>query len=85
MDELAVGRFAEGATAGRHDHICESLELFAERVMPDLKEREDDRVRRKMEALAPHLEEAMKRKRFMEPLVDAEIPEMEALGRQVVQ
>ncbi|MGH0033489.1 MAG: LLM class flavin-dependent oxidoreductase [Myxococcota bacterium] len=77
--------FIQQGGKNRHEHICESLELFADRVMPDFKERVDERERRKMEALAPHLEAAMERKRFMEPLADADIPEMEALGRQVVQ
>jgi alkanesulfonate monooxygenase SsuD/methylene tetrahydromethanopterin reductase-like flavin-dependent oxidoreductase (luciferase family) len=77
--------FIQQGGKNRHDHICESLELFAEKVMPDFKERIDERERRKMEELGPHLEEAMKRKQVMPTLDDAEIPVMEALGRQVVQ
>jgi alkanesulfonate monooxygenase SsuD/methylene tetrahydromethanopterin reductase-like flavin-dependent oxidoreductase (luciferase family) len=77
--------FIQQGGKNRHEHICESLELFAERVMPDFKERLDERERRKMERLAPALEAAMSRKQRMEPLGDPDIPVMEALGRQVVQ
>ncbi len=77
--------FIQQGGKNRHEHICESLELFADRVMPEFKERSDEREKAKMERLAPHLEEAMQRKRLMEPLADPDIPEMEALGRQVVQ
>jgi alkanesulfonate monooxygenase SsuD/methylene tetrahydromethanopterin reductase-like flavin-dependent oxidoreductase (luciferase family) len=77
--------FIQQGGKNRHEHICESLELFAERVMPDFKERLDERERRKMERLAPALEAAMSRKQRMQPLGDPDIPVMEALGRQVVQ
>jgi hypothetical protein len=36
-----------------------------------------------MEELAPYLEEAMKRKRWMKPLSDDEIPLVEAYGRNI--
>jgi len=51
----------------RHDHICESLELFAREVMPEFLER-DERLRGlKAERLAPHVEAAMARKRSRAP------------------
>jgi alkanesulfonate monooxygenase SsuD/methylene tetrahydromethanopterin reductase-like flavin-dependent oxidoreductase (luciferase family) len=46
----------------RHDHICESLELFAREVMPDLREGEDAREKAKAERLAPAVEAAMGRR-----------------------
>ncbi|MFP6578838.1 MAG: LLM class flavin-dependent oxidoreductase [Myxococcota bacterium] len=76
--------FIQQGGRNRHEHICESLELFAEKVLPDFKENEAQRERAKLERLAPYLEAAMGRKQFMPALTDDEIPEIEALGRQVV-
>ncbi|MGH7899499.1 MAG: LLM class flavin-dependent oxidoreductase [Candidatus Binatia bacterium] len=45
-----------------HEHICESLELFAREVMPEFSDRDEPLRRRKAERLAPHLEAAMARK-----------------------
>ncbi|UCE84877.1 MAG: LLM class flavin-dependent oxidoreductase [Deltaproteobacteria bacterium] len=77
--------FIQQGGRNRHEHICESLELFCERVMPDFKEREADRERAKLEALAPYLEKAMERKTWLRELDDAEIPEIVAYGRTVAQ
>jgi len=77
--------FIQQGGKNRHEHICESLELFAERVLPDFKQQEPERERRKLEALAPHLEKAMERKPWMPGLAESEIPVLHALGRQVVQ
>ncbi len=46
-----------------HEQICESLELFARRVMPEFHEHEAERQRRKADELAPYVEAAFKRKR----------------------
>jgi hypothetical protein len=51
--------FIQQGGRNRHDHICESLELFAARVLPDFKERHERKVREKAEALAPYIERAM--------------------------
>jgi alkanesulfonate monooxygenase SsuD/methylene tetrahydromethanopterin reductase-like flavin-dependent oxidoreductase (luciferase family) len=77
--------FIQQGGRNRHEHICESLELFASKVMPGFRERHDARLRKKREELAPHLEAALARKRFLPPLADDEIPEIHALGRQIVQ
>ncbi len=77
--------FIQQGGKNEHDHICESLELFADRVLPEFKEQEAERERKKLEALAPHLEKAMQRKEWMKELADPEIPVLQALGRQVVQ
>ena len=53
--------------------------------MPEFKEREAAREKEKMEELAPYLEEAMKRKKWMAELKDDEIPNVEALGRQIIE
>ncbi len=77
--------FIQQGGRNRHDHICESLELFSEEVMPEFKEKEAERERRKMEELAPYLEQAMARKQKMRELSDDEIPAIPALGRQITQ
>ena len=75
--------FIQQAGRNRHEHICESLELFAAEVMPEFKEREAERERRKMEELAPYLEAAMARKANMPSLADSDIPVFKSLGRKV--
>jgi len=77
--------FIQQGGRNRHEHICESLELFADKVLPDFHEKEAEREARKLEALAPHLERAMERKVRMPALADDRIPVLQALGRQVVQ
>ena len=77
--------FIQQGGNNRHEHICSSLELFAEDVMPEFVEREAERERAKLEELAPYLEEAMQRKRVMAPLADDEIPEYAAYGRQIYE
>jgi alkanesulfonate monooxygenase SsuD/methylene tetrahydromethanopterin reductase-like flavin-dependent oxidoreductase (luciferase family) len=77
--------FIQQGGKNRHDHICESLELFASSVMPEFKERESARWAAKLERLGPAIERAMQRKRWLRPLDDAEIPEIVALGRQIVE
>ncbi|MBM4265451.1 MAG: LLM class flavin-dependent oxidoreductase [Deltaproteobacteria bacterium] len=77
--------FIQQGGRNRHEHICESLELFAGEVMPEFAARAEERERAKRERLAPILERAMARKKWMRPLEDAEIPEIHALGRQIVE
>jgi hypothetical protein len=66
--------FLQQAGRNRHDHICESLELFAAEVMPAFKAEAAEREARKAAELAPYLEAAMARKRWLAPLADHEIP-----------
>ena len=42
--------------------ICEALELFADRVLPEFKAKNAAREAKKAEALAPYIEAALKRK-----------------------
>jgi alkanesulfonate monooxygenase SsuD/methylene tetrahydromethanopterin reductase-like flavin-dependent oxidoreductase (luciferase family) len=77
--------FIQQGGRNRHEHICESLELFAAQVMPEFAERTEARERAKRERLGPAIEAALARKQWMRPLEDDEIPEIEALGRQIVQ
>jgi hypothetical protein len=87
FDDAGVDQVAFIQQAGRneHEHICEALELFATEVMAEFKEREAARVAKKAEELAPYVEAAFKRKEWMKPLADDEIPKVVALGRQVAE
>jgi len=77
--------FIQQGGKNRHQHICEAMELFAAKIMPEFKAEEEERERRKMEELAPYIEAAMKRKKYMKPLADDEIPTFLALGRQITE
>jgi alkanesulfonate monooxygenase SsuD/methylene tetrahydromethanopterin reductase-like flavin-dependent oxidoreductase (luciferase family) len=54
--------FVSQAGRNRHEHICESLELFARDVMPEFAEREPDHTKAKLERLAPAMEAALARR-----------------------
>jgi alkanesulfonate monooxygenase SsuD/methylene tetrahydromethanopterin reductase-like flavin-dependent oxidoreductase (luciferase family) len=77
--------FIQQGGKNRHEHICASLELFAAQVMPEFKEHEEERQRRKLEALAPHLDAAMQRKQCMPALADDDIPVIEAYGFAIAE
>ncbi|MBI1212557.1 MAG: LLM class flavin-dependent oxidoreductase [Alphaproteobacteria bacterium] len=70
--------FMQQAGKNRHDHICQSLELFAHDVMPEFKREAAAREERKARELAPFIEAALKRKKWMKPLTDNEIPVVKA-------
>ena len=70
--------FMQQAGRNRHEHICESLELFAAEVMPEFKAEVAGREERKARELAPYIEAALKRKNWMKPLADDEIPVVKA-------
>ena len=71
--------------AGRnsHENICEALQLFATEVMPDFKAHAAEREQAKQEELAPYIEAALKRKKWMTPLADEDIPVVEASVKKV--
>jgi len=73
--------FVQQCGRNRHDHTCESLELFARELHPDFARRDEARERRKREELAPFVAAALARKRRMPPLAECEIPTVDALGR----
>jgi alkanesulfonate monooxygenase SsuD/methylene tetrahydromethanopterin reductase-like flavin-dependent oxidoreductase (luciferase family) len=54
--------FVLQAGPNRHDHICESLELFAHRVMPEFTRDRDQKERAKLERLAAPVREALARR-----------------------
>jgi alkanesulfonate monooxygenase SsuD/methylene tetrahydromethanopterin reductase-like flavin-dependent oxidoreductase (luciferase family) len=53
--------FIQQAGNNRHEHICESLELFAAEVLPPFKERHAARAARKAQELAPYVEQSLSR------------------------
>ena len=77
--------FIQQAGMNKHEHICESLELFASEVMPEFKAREAEREAKKTEELAPFIEAALARKEFMPTPDDKDIPVFPALGRSIVE
>ena len=60
MEDAGVDQvvFIQQAGANRHEDICESLELFAERVLPDFKARDATHVAKKNERFAEATERA---------------------------
>ncbi len=75
--------FMQQAGRARHEHICESLETFAREIMGDFKAKAAEREARKAAELAPFVAAAMKRKTFMRPLEDHEIPAVRAAVKSV--
>jgi alkanesulfonate monooxygenase SsuD/methylene tetrahydromethanopterin reductase-like flavin-dependent oxidoreductase (luciferase family) len=74
--------FVKQSGKNRHDHICESLELFGREVLPEFAERDAARQVRKQEALAPYIAAALARKPRMAPLAEADVPVFIAPGRR---
>jgi hypothetical protein len=70
--------FLQQAGRNRHEHIVESLELFARSVMPQFRIGAAGREQQKAAELAPHIAAAMGRKRWMAPLADGDIPVVKA-------
>jgi len=66
------------AGRNKHEHIVESLELFAAEVMPEFKAQVEEREHAKAKRLAPHIEAALARKPKMKQLADDEIPVVRA-------
>jgi alkanesulfonate monooxygenase SsuD/methylene tetrahydromethanopterin reductase-like flavin-dependent oxidoreductase (luciferase family) len=63
-EEVGVDQliFVSQAGRNRHEHICESLELFAREVMPEFQDRADELDKKKAERLAPAIEVALARR-----------------------
>ncbi len=76
--------FIQQAGRNKHEHICESLEIFAQQVMPAFKNRDPAAVAKKNAELAPFIEAALNRKKVREPLADHEIEKIPALGRSII-
>ena len=70
--------FMQQAGRNKHQHICESLELFASDVMGDFKAEVAARERKKATELAPYVQAALARKNWMKPLAAGEVPVVKA-------
>lgn len=66
--------FLQQAGRNRHEMICEALELFAARVLPEFKAKVAEREARKARELAPYIEAALRRKKFRPSLAEHEVP-----------
>ena len=70
--------FLQQAGRNKHEDICASLELFTAEVLGEFKAKVAEREAKKAAALAPYIEAAMARKKWMKPLADDEIPVVKA-------
>ena len=70
--------FLQQAGRNTHSNICESLELFAAKVMPNFNQDVRTREARKAAELRPYMEAALARKRFMQPLAESDVPVVKA-------
>ncbi|MCC6271457.1 MAG: LLM class flavin-dependent oxidoreductase, partial [Microbacteriaceae bacterium] len=77
--------FIQQGGKNKHEHICESLELFAAEVMPEFKAEEEERQAKKMDELAPSIAKAFERKQWMKELADDEIEEYPAYGAMIAE
>jgi hypothetical protein len=60
--------FVMQAGKNRHEHICESLELFGREVLPEFAERDEALVKAKADRLAPVIDAALARRAESPPL-----------------
>ncbi len=66
--------FLQQSGRNEHEHICESLELFADEVMPEFVENEAERVAEKDRELEPYVEEAFEWKETLPEPAEADVP-----------
>jgi alkanesulfonate monooxygenase SsuD/methylene tetrahydromethanopterin reductase-like flavin-dependent oxidoreductase (luciferase family) len=87
MADIGVDQmvFIQQGGKNKHEDICASLELFADTVMPEFHAEEEARQQRKMAELAPYIEAAFRRKQYLQPLADTDIPRYEAYGFTVAE
>jgi hypothetical protein len=74
--------FVQQSGTNRHEHICESLELFAEALLPAFKQRDAVREAAKQAELAPYIAQALARKPRMAAIGPADVPIVESFGRR---
>lgn len=77
--------FIQQGGKNRHEHICDAMKLFADRVMPRFKAREAEREARKTAELAPYIAAALARKKRMQPITQAAVPVISPYGRNIIQ
>jgi len=72
--------FIQQAGKMKHEHICESMELFSRDIMPRFKEGAAAREAKKREELAPFVEAALSRKTYMPVMTEEEVPLLTGIG-----
>ncbi len=77
--------FIQQGGKNKHEDICDSLNLFADRVMPEFKAEAESSEKRKADELAPYVEKAFKRKQYMKEMTDDEIPSYPAYGAMIAE
>lgn len=77
MDQMIM---MQQSGRNRHEHICESLEIFAKTVMPQLHDGEEARQRKKMAELEPFIDAALRRKERMPEIDPKDIAGIKATG-----
>ena len=75
VDQMII---MQQAGRNKNEHIRESLELFAAEVMPEFKAVAAVNQAKKDAELAPYIEAALARKRYMEPLGNDNVPVVKA-------
>jgi len=70
--------FLQQAGRNTNKNITESLQLFADTVMPEFTKDVEIREAQKAEELAPYIEAALARKNFMQPLAFEDVPVVKA-------
>jgi hypothetical protein len=80
FDEAGIDQviFLQQGGRNRHDHICESLEIFGNEIMAEFAEDRERREAEKAERLAPYIEAALARRETRPPLTDEEIEVVQA-------
>lgn len=74
--------FVQQTGPANHDHIVDSLSLFADKCMPRLKVGEEERLAKKEAELAPYIEAALARKPRMPELKKEEIEDVVSFGQR---
>lgn len=74
--------FVQQTGPANHDHICQSLKLFAKEAMPKLQEGNDERDAAKMAELQPYIDAALARKVKMPDIAEEDIPSVTSFGRR---
>jgi len=74
--------FIQQCGTNRHEHICDSLRVFGDQVLPEFAERDRVREARKQAELAPFIEAALARKPSMAPIAPEAVATVEAYGRR---
>jgi alkanesulfonate monooxygenase SsuD/methylene tetrahydromethanopterin reductase-like flavin-dependent oxidoreductase (luciferase family) len=82
LDQLI---FCVQSGRNKHEHVCESLTVFAEEVMPRFKAGEAKRQREKAAELAPYIEAALARRGKAPTIREEDIPLVKAPGVILVE